>query len=177
MPRLLLALDVSTPTGWAFGPVGEGLRPTLSGVMRFGTESGCEEDAWFSALAWLTLQIGDLKPNVVAIVAAPDSANPTEELLGLQAVLRTVVRAKLPSIARKIHVKDAREFFVGHRNLPGAEARTRTKRRCVDLGWLAGEAATHARSDACAVWAKAAADLDPAFAASFRKSINPEGRS
>lgn len=177
----MLALDVATTTGWAFGPIAIDGRPTLSGHIRFGREGASDAETWKRALIWLTEQIGVLNPTVVALEAPINSANPAGgsnaqtlgRLIGLQAVLRTVVEIKLASSAKLIHVQSARKLFIGKGNLPGKEAKKLVQQRCIDLGWLPPDEAQPDRADACCVWAKAVADLCPGFAA----SLTPVGTS
>lgn len=172
--RQLLALDLATTTGWAFGSVERGGRPRLANTIRFTGKGACDEDVWFEALKWLIDQMNVLGPDVVAIEAPIMSASThggsntktLMRLIGLQAVLRTVVRAKKPNLARLIHVQSARKFFIGHGNLPGAQAKLRIKERCIQLGWADADTGFDT-TDAMCVWAKAAGELDPAFAASF----------
>lgn len=171
--KSLLALDVATTTGWAFGPVAPEARPSTSGHIRFGREGVDDAECWKRALIWLTEQLNVLQPTVVAIEAPINSASPEGgsnahtlgRLIGLQAVLRTVVEIKLPVTAKLIHVQSARKFFIGHGNLPGKEAKKKVQRRCLDLGWLSEDGMQPDRADAMCVWAKAVADLCPEFAA------------
>lgn len=165
--RTILALDVATVTGWAYGTVG---RPVSSGSLRFGPATPtCDEDVFYAAMVWLNDQLGTLRPNVVAIEAPIQSAaaggrsNPKTmgRLIGLQAVLRTVVRARLPSVARLVNVQSARKSFIGSGNLPGEEAKRRVRARCLELGWVDAAAASFDRCDALCVFAKASLDLDP----------------
>jgi hypothetical protein len=120
-----------------------------------------------------------LNPDVVAIEAAimtsrfdkdgrPQTNPKTQGLLwGLQAVIRTVVKAKRPGVAKLIHVSSARKLFTGKGNYPKGQAKPAVKRRAIELGWLTLETVTEDKADACCIWAKACADLDPAFAANF----------
>lgn len=169
MTKALLALDVATTTGFAFGRIGE--RPTVSGAIRFGATGACDEDVWFAALKWITDQINVLDPELVAIEAPINSANThggssaktLGRLLGLQAILRTVVRARRPSLAKLVHVQSVRKTFIGHGNLPGPEAKRRVREKCIALGWVDEADASFDRCDALAVWAKAASDFDPSI--------------
>jgi hypothetical protein len=182
--KAILALDVATVTGWAFGDIGD-LRPTASGSLRFGEKGAADARVWAKALVWCTKQIGDFNPDVVAIEAPINSASPAGgsnaatmgRLLGLQAVLRAVVELKLPVSAKLIHVQSARKLFIGAGNLPGAEAKKRVQARAIELGWIAAEDAQPDRCDAMCVWAKAAADLSPDFALSLNFSKSPRRRA
>lgn len=179
--KTLLALDVATTTGWSFGPVATDARPSGSGHIRFGREGADDAETWKRALIWLTEQIGILNPSVVALEAPINSASPAGgsnaqtlgRLIGLQAVLRTVVEIKLPTSAKLIHVQSARKLFIGKGNLPGKAAKKLVQQRCIDLGWLGADEAQADRADAMCVWAKAVADLCPGFAA----NLTPLGTS
>jgi hypothetical protein len=177
MPKSVLALDVSSvSTGWAFGPVWQ--RPA-SGQHRFAPKNSLDDEIWFAALIWMTDQMNVLNPDVVAIEAAimassidedgrPKTNPHTQGLLwGLQSVLRTVVKAKRPGVAKLINVASARKFFTGKGTYPKGQAKPAVKRRAIELGWLTKDDATEDRADACCIWAKACADIDPAFAAKF----------
>lgn len=175
--RNLLALDVATTTGWSFGPISADARPSLSGAQRFGEKGADDARVWRHALIWLTDQIAVLRPDVIAIEAPINSASPAGgsnaqtlgRLIGLQAVLRTVVEIKLPVSAKMIHVQSARKLFIGAGNLPGAQAKQMVQARCIDLGWVAAADAQPDKCDAMCIWAKAVADIDPAFAANFHQ--------
>lgn len=172
MAKTVLAIDAATVTGWAFAEIGQ--KPVCD-ALRFGGTHGCDEDVWFDALKFINQKLDDYQPDVVAIEAPINSSsigggtNPHTmgRLIGLQAVMRTVVRARRPSLAKLVHVQSARKFFIGAGNLRGAEAKARVKRRCIDIGWITEEDATYDKCDALCVWAKAAGDIDRAFAANF----------
>lgn len=179
----LLALDVATVTGWAFGPLhADG--PTLSGHIRFGGDGAVDDDVFFKAMCWLTDQINVLDPTIVAIEAPINSANPAGgsnaatlgRLIGLQSVLRTVVRATRPSLAKLVHVQSARKTFIGSGNLPGAQAKKLVQARCVALGWLTVEDMQADRADACCVWAHQAVLQAPELASVFRVHKSPPKR-
>lgn len=169
---MLLALDVATVTGYAWGPL-DGVPKADS--IRFGSKNPTDDEVWLAALRWLHDFLKVARPDVVALEApimssAPaGGSNPHTQLrlTGLQAVLRAVVAANLPRAAKLVHVQSARKFFIGRGNLPGQEAKHQVKRRCIELAWLPADAPGFDRSDALCVWAKAAGDLDANFAANF----------
>lgn len=167
--KTILALDVSvSATGWAYGAPGE---VPLSGVIRFAPKGATEDEVWYAALRWMTEQMGVLNPDVVAIeapimsVGGFTSAQTQGALWGLQAVLRTVAKAK-GRPARLVNVSSARLLFTGKGRYEKDQAKPAVKRRCVELGWV-DQTATYDRCDALCVFAKAAADIDPAFAEQF----------
>lgn len=175
--KSLLALDVSSvATGWAFGRPGD---VPVSGVHRFASKGATPDEIWLAALRWMTDQMNVRNPDVVAIEAAimtssfaedgrPKTNPQTQGILwGLQAVLRTVVKAKRPGAAKLVNVSSARKFFTGRGTYPRDQAKPAVKRRCIELGWLTPDDATYDRCDALCIWAKAAGDIAPGFAANF----------
>ena len=172
MTKSLLALDVATVTGFAFGEIGQ--VPKADSI-RFGSKNATDDECWGAATRWLVDFLKVFTPDVVALEApimsssAAGGTNPHTQmrLLGLQAVLRNVVALRLPRPAKLVHVQSARKLFIGHGNLRGEEAKKRVKQRCIELGWLTPEGATYDKADALCVFAKAAADLDKDFAANF----------
>lgn len=183
--RTLLALDVATVTGWAFGSIADG-RPTLAGSLRFGEKGAGDPRVWAKALQWLNDTLSVHQPDMVAIEAPITSASPAGgsnahtmgRLIGLQAVLRTVVELRMPVSAKLIHVQSARKLFIGVGNLGGAQAKAAVQARCIELGWVEPGSVDPDKCDAMCVWAKAATDFDPAFAATFhqpkkRRAIAP----
>lgn len=176
MPKTVLALDVSVvATGFAFGPVGG---TPVSGVVRFAPKGASDDEVWLAALKWTTDRMNVFAPDVVAI-EAPFMRVPTGEdgeavgsvetifkLWGLQSVIRTVVKAKLPGVAKLVHASSARKVLTGKGNYPKGQAKPAVKRSCVALGWVDADG-TYDRCDALCVWAKACADLDPSVASQF----------
>lgn len=166
MTKTILALDVATTTGWAVGRIGG---VPSAGAYRFRGRGATEhDDIWAEALKWLNDMISMHAPDIVALEApilSPSmggGSNPKTLMLltGLQAVMRTTVCLRMPSLARLIHVQSARKVFIGKGNLRGDVAKKMARDRCIELGWLTIEDATYDKADALCVWAKAAADLD-----------------
>lgn len=175
----VLALDVSArATGWAYGAADE--TPT-SGVVRFSTPGGTEDEAWAEALKWAHMQIGVLNPDVVAIEAAIMSSAPgmggvtnpaTQGMLwGLQAVIRTVVKLRTPGRALLVNASAARKLFTGKGMYPKGEAKLAVQAECVRRGWLNIDTMDPDRADACCVWCFAAAPYAPGL------SFSPPSKS
>lgn len=175
--RTVLALDVATVSGWAFGPIVPGQGPSVSGHHRFGREGEDDPRVWAAALVWLNQMIAVHNPTIVAIEAPINTAAPSggsnaatlSRLIGLQAIIRAVVEIKLPVSAKLIAVQSARKLFIGHGNLPSKQAKAEVQARCIELGWLDYEGMQPDRADACCLWGKACADADPDFSAAFPK--------
>lgn len=178
--KTVLALDVATVTGWAFGPIIPGQGPSVSGYHRFGREGADDPRIWSAALVWLNQMIALHNPTLVALEAPINSASAgggsnagtMVRLIGLQAILRAVTELKLPVSARLVAVQSARKLFIGHGNLPSKEAKASVQARCLELGWLTEYTMQPDRADACALWAKACADADPDFAAAFPRALH-----
>lgn len=176
--RSILALDVSkSACGWAFGFPGD--VPT-SGIVRFGAPGGTEDEAWVDALKWANLNIAVMAPDIVAIEAAILSSAPGQggftnpqsqmTLWGLQAVLRTVVKARLPGRAQLVNVASARKLFTGKGQYRKGEAKAAVQDECMRRGWLDAVSMSPDRADALCVWCFAAARQRPELAFSRRRS-------
>lgn len=170
--KSILALDISkSACGWAFGY--PDAVPT-SGVVRFGKPGGTEDEAWAESLKWASMQIGVMVPDIVAIEAAIMSSAPgqggftnpqSQSLLwGLQAVIRTVVKLKLPGRARLVNVSSARKLFTGKGQYSKGEAKPAVQAECLRRGWLDVETMDPDRADALCVWAFVAAEQVPELA-------------
>lgn len=171
----VLALDIASETGWAFGPAG--------GVPRVGThrlaiEGEPSQHYFGNAIKWLFELLSLTNPDVFAIEAAIDTSNRPgsnsishARSLGLQAVMQGVwdARRKGRREVMLVNVKSARVTFLGKGsgNLPGKIAKGRVQAKCMALGWLTPETATFDKADACAVWAHACSVIEPDIAGQF----------
>tara|TARA_A100001391_G_scaffold204705_1_gene201375 strand:- start:2715 stop:3248 length:534 start_codon:yes stop_codon:yes gene_type:complete len=155
----IMALDVATVTGFAVGTVGE---VPISGALRFAERGAPPVRVWFKAMVWMHEQLKVHQPDVVYMEGAINSAslggksNPSTFILlnGLQAVLSTVVEARLPVSAKTIAVSTVRKRFLGKGNLRSEDAKPMAKAKCIELGWVDDEA-TFDQCDALGVWAAA----------------------
>lgn len=181
----ILALDVSkSATGWAFGLPGD--KP-VSGVQPFGSTGATDDDVWRTAMVWLSRQMDALNPGIVAIEAAIMSSapghggftNPQSQavLWGLQAVMRTVVKAKLPGRAQLVNVSSARKVFTGKGQYHKGEAKPAVQARCLELGWLDTFSMSPDRADALCIWAFVAAQESPDFALTLNFSKSARRRA
>lgn len=163
----ILALDVSkSATGWAYGAPGE--VPT-SGVYRLGAAGATEDEVWRNGLVWLNTQMQVMNPDIVAIEAAWEgnggrSAHTSTMLLGLQAVMRAVVKARKPGRALMMNVSTARKVFTGRGSYASGEAKAAVQAECLRRGWLTAENLDPDRADALCVWCAAAAQQLPELA-------------
>lgn len=160
MMRSVLALDVSkTSTGWAFGVPGE--RP-LSGIATLGSNTSTDDEVWRSGMVWLNEHMAFHRPDIIAIEApimssAPEQGgftNPQSQalLIGLQAVLRTVVKARLPGAAMLVAAGTARKTFTGRGTYAKGEAKDAVMTECRRRGWLSLDDLQPDRADALCLW-------------------------
>jgi hypothetical protein len=163
--KSILALDVSkNACGWAFGSPDE--KP-LSGVVSFGKGSHTDDEVWRSGMVWLNERMGFFEPQIVAIEAAIMSSapgqggftNPQSQalLLGLQAVLRTVVKARLPGAAMLVAPSSARKTFTGRGTYSKGEAKDAVQAEAMRRGWLNFTNLNPDRADALCLWCHQAA--------------------
>ena len=146
----ILALDISkSALGWAFGFPGD--KP-ISGVHQVGKVDATEDEVWRNGMVWLN-------PGEVAMEAAIMSSgggftNPKSQalLLGLQAVMRTVVKARLPGRAVMVATSSARKVLTGKGTYPAGEAKDAVQQECLARGWLDAESLQADKADALAVW-------------------------
>ncbi len=170
--KSILALDVSkSGTGWAFGLPAE--RP-MSGLTKFGSASHTDDEVWRTAMVWLNGQMQTLQPAIVAIEAAIMSSAPGQGgftnpqtqavLIGLQAVLRTVVKARLPGAAVLVAASSSRKTFTGRGTFPSGEAKRAVQAEVLRRGWLDEFDMQADRADALCLWGHMAAQQMPELA-------------
>lgn len=170
----ILALDVSGKmTGWAFGLPTE--KP-ISGFEPWKREGDTEDDIFRTGMIWLHRQMAVLNPAIVAIEAPIKTSgggftNSASQamLLGLQGVLRGVVKSKLPGRAHLIASSTARKTFIGKGGNFGGDPKTLVQAEVVRRGWLSIGDAQPDRCDALALWCHMAAQQNPEL--DYRKAI------
>lgn len=159
--KSILAIDASkNGLGWAFGLPGDN---PISGVEPLGRDGDTEDEVFCRGLVWLTRQMGVLSPAIVAIEAPIKASgigntNPASQamLIGLQGVLRAVVKAKLPGRAQLIASSTARKTFTGKGTYAKGEAKDAVMMECRRRGWLTIENMQPDRADALCLWAHVA---------------------
>jgi Holliday junction resolvasome RuvABC endonuclease subunit len=167
--KSILALDVSSRcTGWAFGLPGE---TPVSGIVEWRKDGDTDDDVFRRGLVWLSQQMTALSPEIVAIEAAIMSSgggrtNPASQgmLLGLQGVLRAVVKAKLPGRAQLVASSTARKTFTGRGSYSEGEAKPAVQAEVARRGWLSIEDMQADRADALCLWGHMAAQQIPMLA-------------
>jgi hypothetical protein len=164
--KSILALDVSGKcTGWAFGLPNE--RP-ISGIVKWKRKDDTDDEIFARALTWLHHQMRFHSPQIVAIEAPIKSSgfggtNAASQgmLIGLQGVLRAVVKRNIPGVADLIDVRTARKTFTGRGTYPAGEAKAIVQAEVIRRGFLTPEEAQGDRCDAICLWTHKAAEQNP----------------
>lgn len=167
--KSILALDISkSALGWAFGMPDQ---TPISGVFQVGKADATEDEVWRNGMVWLNGQMTTLNPGEVAMEAAILTSgggftNPKSQalLLGLQAVMRTVIKARMPGRAVLVASSTARKVLTGRGTFPAGEAKDAVQAECLRRGWLDAESLQADRADALAVWCARAAAQHPELA-------------
>jgi len=157
----ILALDLGTKTGWAYGyPRAE---PEW-GKVSFGSES--DGDVFFALACWLDEGIQARQPKYVCTEQPWISPkfSPPIKLIGMDAIVQLVTR-KHNLRFRSWAVKEVAKFFLGEGGLKSAAKKIATQEMCLRYGWRASQD----ECDALALWCFAEAKLDPGA----RRSLGP----
>jgi hypothetical protein len=176
--KSILALDISkSALGWAFGTPGD---VPISGVHQVGKVDATDDEVWRNGMVWLNQHMSLLNPGEVAMEAAILTSgggftNPKSQalLLGLQAVMRTVIKARMPGRAVLVASSTARKVLTGRGTFPAGEAKDAVQQECLRRGWLDGESLQADRADALAVWCARAAVQLPELAFHQPKRAKP----
>ncbi|MFG1205606.1 hypothetical protein [Xanthobacter flavus] len=169
----ILALDVATTTGWAYGRPGEVPRASTKQFAPEGSDNGA---VGCGAMRWLA---DFLKMNQVDAVYYEAPFDPrhmgnkttfstTRVLVGLPFLLDTLLSAKSIKV-REVLVADARKHFLG-RGVRGDEGKKQVQTRCRQLGWRFDSPDA---ADACAVWAFACGIENPKAAIATTPLFQP----
>ena len=164
----VLALDLATTTGFAYGAPGS--------IPRFGhirfTKAGSSHAETFRAFRqWLESDwnqgiknVPDAvvyeSPAVPTIMSGRTNINTIRLLVGLCAHLEEWCHGKV-DYCHEARVADVRNHFVGS-NMKSNAAKAKTMARCRMLGW---EVTTYDEADACALWFYHCGWLNPRLAA------------
>lgn len=157
----LLALDIATTTGWAFGPISEGSCPSASGHERLAKAGASNERCWRSTFMWINAMLREHDPDMVVIEAkiktpnmkGKSSPKVDERLGGMQSVIRAVVFMRQRVTADQIPPATVRKQFLGLGNLPKDTAKKLVHSRCRELGWIDAGNLSLDETDAMALWA------------------------
>jgi hypothetical protein len=167
--RSILALDVSGKcTGWCFGIPGD---TPISGFVEWRKDDAPEDEVFMRGMTWLNDQMRVLNPAIVAIEAPIKASgggytNPASQtmLVGLQAVLRAVVKARLPGRAHLIASSTARKSFTGRGTFPSGEAKDAVMAEVLNRSFLTMEELQADRCDAICLWTHMASQQLPELA-------------
>lgn len=169
----VLALDLATRAGFAFGAPG---KYPISGSMRFAAPGATHEAIFASAMRWITALIKKFKPDVV-VWEAPlatsfkkggTNINTTTILYGLPAIIGCVAYLLGIYDIRRAETRKVRMHFIGA-NPKRVIAKKKTMEQCGVLGWPVED---DNEADALAVWCYVTALIDPAKAV-FPTSLFP----
>jgi hypothetical protein len=146
----ILALDLATTTGWAFG------RPDRApkyGSIRFGKPGADRALCYRIFRTWLDHDL-PMPPDLIVyespaspmIMMGRTNINTIKRLIGLCENLEEWACDKVE--LREASVQQVRAHFIG-RNLKSAMAKAATIARCRELGW---DVNNDNEGDACALW-------------------------
>src|SRR6187399_848697 len=157
----VLALDLATTTGYAYGPP-RGV-PTF-GSIRFIKPGGSRAQAYRSFRAWLEgkWNVRDAQPDLIVYESAnvqfmggKTNIETIKMLIGLAEHLEEWAHNKFE--LREATTAQVRSHFLGQ-NMKSAIAKPATVERCRQLGWMAN---TSDEGDALALWNYQCSFLDP----------------
>jgi hypothetical protein len=161
----VLALDLATVTGYAFGAPGS--TPTF-GDVRFSKPGSSRAVTYRNFRTWLEERWNqrDAQPDLVvfespavpSIMMGRTNIQTIKLLVGLAEHLEEWCLNKVE--LREARVADVRVHFIGQ-NLKATVAKARTVERCRSLGW---EVENTDQADACALWSYQTAWLNPRLA-------------
>ena len=162
----VLALDLATTTGWAYGAPGSIPR---CGHLRFAAKGASRALIYRNFRNWLEEKwnVRDEQPDFIAyespavpsIMAGRTNIETIRLLMGLAENLEEWCLGKVE--LRESRVSDVRVHFIGS-NMKSALAKQKTFEQCQMLGWNPQD---FDESDACALWDFQCAWLNPKLAA------------
>lgn len=168
----ILALDIATSTGWAYGRPGETPRyGSQSWAAKAGETAADDGTVGAAATRWLHSFMTIDKPDLL-IYEAPlgaggrsskgSSERTTRRLLGLTFLIETVgvLKGVPSSMICEANVQTVRKHFVGQAR--PADGKAAVMARCRQLGWAPR---THDEGDALALWDFAGAVMVPGLGA------------
>jgi hypothetical protein len=150
---MILALDLATVTGWAFGNPGE--QPVF-GSIRFGKTSPTHGEIAAAAIEWMIGKLDEVKPHLIVFeqplppnfTGGHTTLNTSMVLMGLPFLLSGIAYKLGIFNVTSATVSQVRNCFLGE-NLKSAQAEKLTLARCQHLGWAPKD---HNEADALALW-------------------------
>jgi hypothetical protein len=157
----VLALDLATTTGWAFGR--PGTKPKF-GTVRFAKPGAARAKVYSAFREWLFLRIGQPDLIVFESAASPmvmqgrTNIDTIKLLIGLTEHLEEWCHERVE--LREASVQQIRPHFIGE-NMKSKLAKAATIERCHELGWMV---TNDNEADACALWSYQVCCLRPDIA-------------
>jgi hypothetical protein len=147
----VLALDLSTVTGWAFGKPGSS--PSF-GHQRFIRPGAGRGKAYRAFRSWLDAFEAEHRidlivfesPAIPSVMSGRTNIDTIKLLIGMCEHLEEWAEGTVE--LREASVAQVRSHFIG-KNFKAALAKPMVFERCQQLGW---KCETHDESDACALW-------------------------
>ncbi|UDF29338.1 UNVERIFIED_ORG: hypothetical protein LHK14_17770 [Roseateles sp. XES5] len=176
-PRIL-ALDLATRFGWAFGAAGE--KP-VSGS-RYFTRTGeapkggpiSNGAKFWNAMRFISEIVEEMRPTDIVCeqpIAPSSKQGQTstaafETLYGLPAAIRGMAYGLGVFNWEYATPSTVRKHFIGNGGMKGEDAKPIVFRKCIALGWIlpTDDDLSHDRSDALAIWSWGEAKLAPKLA-------------
>jgi len=148
---IVLALDLATVTGFAWGRPGE--VPEF-GSYRFAKPGSSRALIYRNFRLWLDLKVSACKPELVvfesaavpSIMSGKTNIDTTKVLFGLTEHLEEWAQGRVE--LREASVSQVRSHFIGQ-NMKAKIAKPMTVDRCRERGW---NVETDDEADACALW-------------------------
>ncbi|MES2695095.1 MAG: hypothetical protein V4773_16600 [Verrucomicrobiota bacterium] len=163
----ILALDLATSTGWAYGS--PGTKHLEFGSLRFGKPGADRAGKYRTFRTWLSMHLSTHPAELVVFESAASatamSGRTTMDiikwLVGMCEHLEEFCYERVE--LREGKTSDVRNYFIG--NNPKREiAKAKTIEKCRSFGW---NVANDDEADACALWCYQVGQLRPDLAASM----------
>ena len=163
----VLALDLATTTGWAYGVPGD--KPAC-GHVRFGVKGVSHAQTYRAFRQWMeswwSAEKSGNKPDLIvyespaipSFMRGQTNIETTRLLFGLAEHLEEWCLGRVDLCSAT--VAQVRSHFIGH-NMKAKIAKPLTLERCRDMGW---EVANTDEADAAALWSYECAWLNPQLA-------------
>lgn len=157
MSEHILALDLSTQTGWAYGVIGATPR---SGTVTLAKPGASHGEIGRGFLRWFLdfVTVNEVDTLFYEVPADPrfmgskTTFKTARILIGLPFLLETAAGSRGINRIIETTVHDARKFFLG-KSPRGGQGKDLVQAKCRALGWKFED---HNAADALCVWAQAA---------------------
>ena len=167
----VLALDLATVTGWAYGEPGNA--PEF-GSLRFAKPGAPHGEVYRGMRAWLNDWITDSSlivyesPAAASVMMGKTNLDTLRLLIGLCEHVEELCYGRID--LREARVSDVRAHFIGTNKIKRADAKVATIDRCLRLGWKVDN---DNEADACALWHFQICCLRPDLAVKTVPLFNP----